>query len=77
MTAHPEWQRFYIAVLARDAAVKADTRLSRDFKNNLRQGLNEILQGHPATLQVAKVPAVPSSEELLTRRERQVNSCSS
>ena len=53
VTAHPEWHRFYIEVLARDAAVKSDTQLSRDFKRDPRKGLNLILQGHPAVLQAA------------------------
>ena len=72
MTVHPEWQGFYIAVLARDAAVKADTRLSRDFKTNPRQGLNLILQGHPAVLQAATALSVPKADALLTKREREV-----
>ena len=73
MTVHPEWQGFYIAVLARDAAVKADTQSQPGFQNGiLDKGLNLILQGHPAVLQAATPLSVPKADALLTKREREV-----
>ena len=76
VTTHPEWQRFYTEVLARDAAVKSDTQLSRDFKRDPRKGLNLILQGHPAVLQTATPLSVPKADALLTKREREVRNLS-
>ena len=69
MTADPEWQAFYIAVLARNAAVNAS---QPELKYNPRQASDQILQGHPAAIKLAKVPAVPKVEQFLTKPESQV-----
>ena len=67
---HPEWQRFYIEVLARDASTKQDTRLSRDMKHNPMLGFKLLLEGHPA-MESALPASIPKPEELLTMRQRQ------
>ena len=67
---HPDWQRFYIEVLARDASTKQDTRLSRDIKHNPMLGFKLIMEGHPA-VESALPASIPKPEGLLTKRQRQ------